>query len=176
MLERERTMDRSDKVWYACYGSNLKAKRFKCYIVGGYCPCNGKHYRGCADKTLWADSKVSRFNGELYFGNESGTWDGKGVAFFDPKAAETVIMRLYLITWGQLLDVQGQEGTSPRWYGRLVSLGEENGIPIHTFTSESRRPANPPSEKYLAVIREGLIECGIPVQTANSYLNKALKY
>lgn len=34
-------MKDNDKVWYACYGSNLCADRFKYYILGGECPYNG---------------------------------------------------------------------------------------------------------------------------------------
>jgi hypothetical protein len=168
-------MKTNDKVWYACYGSNLKAKRFECYIIGGYCPCNGKYYRGCTDKTMWAESKTRNFNGELYFGNESRTWGGNGVAYYDPEKTGTVIMRLYLITWGQLLDVQKQEGKSSSWYGRLVSLGNEDGIPVYTFTSEFRHEFNPPSDKYLAVIRDGLVnECGVSENEAGAYLASAL--
>lgn len=168
-------MNRNEKVWYACYGSNLNAERFRYYIEGGDCPYNGRNYPGCADQTLWTDSRTRTFAGELYFGNESRTWDGKGVAFFDPEANGTVIMRLYLITRGQLLDVQDQEGLSGDWYGWLVPLGEADAIPVYTFTSESRRPANPPSEAYLAVIREGLVEgCGLSEAEADAYLSAAI--
>ena len=114
MLERERTMDRSDKVWYACYGSNLKAKRFKCYIVGGYCPCNDKHYRGCTDKTLWADSKVGRFNGELYFGNESESFESlfhseTGYSIYpNPASTAIVVNGLEAPTTLRLYSLEGQ--------------------------------------------------------------------
>ncbi|MBQ1632286.1 MAG: hypothetical protein II049_05640 [Clostridia bacterium] len=170
-------MNKKDKVWYACYGSNLCADRFKYYIVGGDCLYNGKHYDGCEDKTMWTESRVRRFKGDLYFANVSRFWGGKGVAFFDPDGTGTVIMRLYQITYGQFLDVQQQEGPLPNWYGRTVLLGaDETGIPIYTFTSAQRGLPNPPADQYLAVIREGLVNgCGIGEAEVNAYLQSAIE-
>lgn len=43
--------DLQDKVWYACYGSNLLEEHFLCYILGGQ-PAGVKTvYGGCNDKT-----------------------------------------------------------------------------------------------------------------------------
>ena len=39
------SMDK-EYVWYACYGSNLSADRFRCYIEGGVCAENGRSYEG----------------------------------------------------------------------------------------------------------------------------------
>lgn len=170
-------MKENDKVWYACYGSNLNADRFKYYIAGGLCPYNNVEYEGCADKTLWTESKVCCFPGDLYFANASGTWGGKGVAFYDPDGTGTVFMRLYKITWGQLLDVQRREGLSARWYGNLVPLGQdEDGSSIFTFTSSIRGNKNAPHESYISLIRQALInECELSETEANEYLKKAYK-
>ena len=169
-------MREKDKVWYACYGSNLCAERFSYYIKGGPCPFNNKIYDGCRDKTMWTESKVTKFPGDLYFANVSGSWGGKGVAFYDPDANGSVIMRLYKVTREQLHDIQDQEGNSSGWYGRLVPLGEESdGCPIYTITSIEKRPHNSPSEKYLNVIRDALIsECGIDDTAADRYLDAAV--
>lgn len=165
----------SDEVWYACYGSNLCEERFKCYIAGGTCKDNGRYYEGCKNnKSLWTDSKVRSFHGKMYFGNKSGSWDGKGVAFYSDAYKGETIMRLYKITWGQLLEVQDQECDSPNWYGNIVCLGiDEDGCPIYTLTSNSIRPKNAPSDKYVNLIKRALIEeCGISPEDARTYLKK----
>lgn len=166
-------MKTNDKVWYACYGSNLCADRFKYYILGGDCPYNGKHYDGCDDKTMWSASKTYKAKGRIYFALSSRYWDYKGFAFYNPDADGTVFMKLYLITWGQFLDVQDQEG---KCYDLEVPLGEaDDGIPIYTFTTQSHFFYNSPSGKYLDVIRKGLInECGVSENEADAYLASAL--
>ena len=166
----------SDRVWYACYGSNMSAERFACYIQGGTCKENGKPYYGCSDKTLWSDSCLRDYPGRMYFGQRSGSWkeDGvpNGVAFYDPAQTGVTHMRLYQITRGQLREVQAQEGLSPDWYGRLVTLGvHEDGFPIYTITSEVYHAHNAPSGAYFSLIRDALIrECRIPEAEADAYL------
>lgn len=163
-------------VWYACYGSNLKADRFKCYIEGGTCTENGRSYGGCRDKSLWIDSRIKKFPGKMFFANSSGSWEGKGVAFYDPEASGETIMRLYKITSEQLDDVQGQEGPGPRWYGRKVELGIEDDCPIITITNSDPIKANKPSDVYLSLIRKALVEeCGISPDKADEYLDTCLQ-
>lgn len=168
-------MKENDKVWYACYGSNLCAERFMYYIVGGHCPFNDKDYDGCRDKTMWTESKIRKFPGDLYFANVSRSWGKKGVAFYDPNGSDMVVMRLYKITWGQLNDVQDWEGRSAKWYGNLVLLGsDEDGLPIYTFTSAERSADNPPHENYISLIRDALVtECGLSKEDAAVYLENA---
>lgn len=141
-----------DEVWYACYGSNLSEKRFNCYIEGGRCEENGICYPGCEDKTRWSEKAFMSFRGALYFGNESGSWRGKGVAFYDPGAEGVIFMRLYKLKYAQLMDVRRMEGASPEWYGRIVCLGVKDDVPIYTLTSETRRPANAPCGEYIRLI------------------------
>ena len=166
-----------DYVWYACYGSNLSSKRFKCYIEGGLCEENGRNYGGCySDKSLWIDSKVSKFPGRIFFANNSGSWDGKGVAFYDPDAEGEVIMRLYKITKEQLDEVQEQEGPGQRWYGRKINLGtEDDGCQIYTITNGVHIDRNDPSPKYVSLIKKALIEeCNLSEEEAGAYLDSAL--
>lgn len=170
-------MKESDMVWYACYGSNLSEDRFKCYIEGGTCADNGRYYDGClSNKELWSESKVATFPGSMYFGNKSGSWGGKGVAFYSDAYKGETIMRLYKITWGQLLEVQRQECDSPNWYGNIFCLGvDEDGCPVYTLTSETVRPKNAPSDNYLSLIRRALIkECNISADRVEAYLKKCL--
>ena len=165
-----------EPVWYACYGSNLSAERFACYIAGGDCRENGRHYDGCADTTLWTDSCLREYPGGMYFAQKSGSWDGCGVAFYDPLLPGTTHMRLYRISRDQLHDVQAQEGCSPRWYGRLLTLGvHEDGCPICTITSVMRHERNAPGEAYLGLIRRALVgECGLSEPDADAYLARCL--
>ena len=145
-----------EEVWYACYGSNLSEKRFSCYIEGGKCEENGKTYPGCTDKTRWSAETVMSFDGKLYFGNESGSWEGKGVAFFDPEAEGKTVMKLYKIKLSQLFDLRLMEGASPYWYGRIVCLGLKDDLPVYTLTSETRRPANAPCSSYIRLIIDAM--------------------
>jgi len=162
----------NDYVWYASYGSNLSEERFACYIMGGVCKQNGKFYSGCSDKTHWKASDLRRFKGRLYFGNRSGSWGGKGVAFFDENGSASVQMRLYKISRKQLLEVRNQEGKSDSWYGRIVCLGiDEDGTEIYTLTSKTLRDENAPSDEYLDLIKTALInECGYSAKAVNCYL------
>ena len=149
-----------DLVWYACYGSNLSNKRFSCYISGGTCAENGRTYQGSLDPTPARAILKKSYPGKLYFGNSSSSWNGCGVAFYDPNPSNEgarVYMKLYLITRQQLHDVMRQEGPSPNWYGRLVCLEVDDfGIPVYTLTSETRRPANAPSPAYANLIADVL--------------------
>lgn len=145
-----------DEVWYACYGSNLSEERFRCYIEGDKCEQNGITYVGCSDKSEWTDKAMATFDGELYFGNQSGSWGGKGVAFFDPEGVGVTYMRLYRIKYAQFCDLQKMEGASSNWYGRIVCLGIKDNLPLYTLTSEKRRPSNNPSKAYLRLITKAL--------------------
>lgn len=149
-----------DFVWYAGYGSNLSSERFSCYISGGTCAENGKNYKGAEDPTPARAVKLSNYPGALYFGNSSPSWDGSGVAFFDPNVKDlTVHMKCYLITRDQLHSVMKQEGKSADWYGRMVCLEVDKwGRPVYTLTSETRRPPNAPSPAYTALIAKALAE------------------
>ena len=151
-----------DLVWYAGYGSNLSSERFACYISGGTCAENGRTYSGSSDPTPPRAEARCTYYGRLYFGNNSSSWDGCGVAFFDPNPKdkdERVYMKRYLITRRQFHDVMAQEGKSASWYGRMVCLEVDNfGIPVYTLTSENLRPENTPSPAYIKLIAKVLRE------------------
>lgn len=108
VLNRLWSTDLKKRVWYAGYGSNLSSKRFECYIRGGLCAENMVTYKGCTDKSGWRSDYFETFPGNLYFGNRSHSWNNYGVAFFDPDIAhkDPVVMHLYNISYGQLLDCE----------------------------------------------------------------------
>ncbi len=162
MVRTRWNADASELVWYAAYGSNLSEERFDCYITGGLCKENGREYSGCKDKTPPREIRTASYPGKLSFGNSSGSWGGRGVAFFYPtensEESGVVYMKLYKISLGQLLDIQKQEGMSANWYGRLLCLGNDGaGVPVYTFTSETPRLYNAPSEVYKKLI-SGVLE------------------
>lgn len=171
-----------DKVWYACYGSNILEERFLCYIKGGQPNGAKTTYEGCTDKTLPADHEDFYICSELYFARESGNWDNGGVAFirtsFEPQAS--TIGRIYLVTKGQLIDIARQETSTkteltinfdraiedgsyifkrPSWYGNLLYLGQQHGYPIFTLTNENDlQPLSKPSKYYIKTISNGIKE------------------
>lgn len=164
-----------EEVWYACYGSNLSAERFRCYVQGGMAP-NGKRYFGCTDTAIWKDSYWAEYCGRLYFGNESPSWGYNGVAFYDPAGHERVLFRLYRITRDQLDDIARQEGNSAHWYGHrlLLGVGKDN-LPVYTLTSSALRPKKAPSPQYLDVIRKALREeAGQKERDIERYLDHVL--
>ncbi|MDR9458342.1 MAG: hypothetical protein RI572_13135 [Salegentibacter sp.] len=169
------------KVWYACYGSNLLEERFRCYIGGGQPEGAHRIYPGCTNKTFPTRTKGLIINREMYFAKISKTWSGGGAAFiksdFD-KNVET-LGRMYLITRQQFIDLVQQEikfegefdinlekvieeGSldmkNDSWYGQIIYLGDEEGHPIFTFTNEEylENEINAPNEHYLKIIIEGL--------------------
>jgi hypothetical protein len=171
-----------DKIWYACYGSNILEERFICYIKGGQPKGAQTKYEGCTDKTLPSDNEDFYICSELYFARESSNWDNGGVAFvrtlFEPQAS--TIGRIFLITKGQLIDIARQETKTtteltidfdraikdgsyifkrPSWYGNLLYLGQQGEYPIFTLTNENDlQTSTKPSKSYLKMICQGIKE------------------
>ncbi len=161
-------MKDSDRVWYAAYGSNLSAERFEYYIKGGDCPFNGRPYKGCRDKTLWTRALVGTVPGAMYFAKNSPNWENKGVAFYAPDCEGETIMRFYQISFGQLKDIQKQEGG---WYSRMAFVSFVEGLPAFTLTSECVQNENAPGERYLNLIFDALTkDCRIHWAKVKDYL------
>lgn len=174
-------MSGNNYIWYASYGSNLFRKRFLCYIHGGTVEEGQDPYPGCTDKTLPVQEALIALNFELYFAETSKRWQGGGVGFIKTLRNDNVSTYgyMYLITKSQFEEVVMQEvkGDSPvpidfdaaikngnynfqgGWYGNLIWVGEKSGFPIFTFTNAlPTQPFNKPSENYLRMICQGLIE------------------
>ncbi|OUO57828.1 hypothetical protein B5F74_11645 [Collinsella sp. An271] len=149
---------RKTHVWYVAYGSCMSYERFMCYLAGGTCKDNGRTYEGCSDPTPPICTASMPLFHDVYFGNESRSWGGAGVAFLDVDNPGFTHARAYLITREQYEQVRDQEGRSGQWYGREVELGTRTGIPMLTFTSADKRPHNAPSEAYLSTMRLGISE------------------
>lgn len=169
----------SEYIWYASYGSNLSRDRFLCYIKGGKPEGSSKVELGCRDRSLPIDESTYIMNFPLYFAKESERWQKQGVAFIGLKKDESyhTYSRKYLITVEQFFDIVKQENNGTvldiditevikngvktyrdSWYGTLLYLGEDDGYPIITFTSDFDLdvPYNKPSQEYLCMIISGL--------------------
>eukprot|EP01080_Neovahlkampfia_damariscottae_P004564 gene4564-7948_t len=143
-------------------------------------------------------------NTEVYFSFKSRIWNGGGVCFIKPNVKESsVLCRMYLITKEQFVEIMIQEnhlkikkedllshlemelekgykyGDLSDWlgdslYSHLVYLGEEEGIPILSFTckpSKKNIEYIKPTIEYLHTISKGLIESG-----HHATMDDALKY
>lgn len=193
-------MPKSEKVWYACYGSNLLEARFHCYIEGGQPQGATRIYTGCRDKTLPTESKPIQLDHELYFAKSSKTWNGGGVAFVKPErdVSKTTYGKRYLITRDQFTELVKQEigfegplqldlekakenggllFDKDAWYGQLLYLGDEAGCPIFSFTNHQTLSdeINPPDEAYLSTIIKGLKSCyALSPEEVQDYFSETL--
>ncbi|MBN6034070.1 histone deacetylase [Amycolatopsis sp. 195334CR] len=182
-------------VWYASYGSNMYAERFRCYIEGGTPPGAEREYVGCRDRSPARRIAESEFPGGVYFATESPVWHG-GRAFFDPAMPGTAAMTAYLVTQGQFADIAAQEmyrepaadldlsavlatgrhQVGPGRYETLLHVGDLDGYPVLTFTapwSVSEVELNPPSAAYLSTLVKGLHEThGWPSAKIARYLSR----
>lgn len=172
------------EVWYVCYGSNLSADRFGCYLAGGCPPGAAMAYAGARDPATPRDDVPVDLPGRLYFAGESSVWGG-GMAFYDHDVPGPTAARAYRITAGQFADVAAQEmhriprqgdpleevvlggldggrhRAGPGRYETLIQVGRRAGLPMLTFTAPHGSEAVPhsePSEAYVAVLADGLRE------------------
>lgn len=182
-------------LWYASYGSNLARDRFETYLSGGRPQGAERTYVGARDSTPPQGDRPFTMPGALFFGWSSPTWDGGGVAFYDPSGKGTVLARAYLLTESQFADVAAQEmhratgeedldlstvlrervhqAGSGR-YETLHLLGELDGSPVLTFTAPAGHgmAAKAPSEAYRATIVRGLLDShGLTIEQAEGYVD-----
>ena len=178
----ERFLSLINLVWYASYGSNLCSRRFMCYIEGGLLEGASRPHPGCRDKTPPKDDRPIKIPYPLYFARQSSNWGNKGVAFvgLEKEETEPTLGRMYLITEQQFADVVSQENDGAKismdlqkvkqqgsmvfresWYGNILYLGDQDGFPIYTFTSEKNIALEAPvapSPEYLKTVISGLKE------------------
>lgn len=184
----------TDHIWYASYGSNLSAARFGFYLSGGRPPGASRTYPGARDTTPPVADRALHVPGEIFFGWDSPTWGGGGIAFLDLAAGGEALVRAYRITHEQLADVVAQEMhrdpgdaldvdeligarrlvLGPGRYETLAVVADIEGEPVVTFTcpDDDARPAvNAPSGAYLAMIAAGLREAhGLSTPQIRDYL------
>jgi hypothetical protein len=164
-------------LWYAGYGSNLDADRFRCYLHGGRPLGATRTYPGCREPADPIDVQPFRMRGQLVFAWESPTWGG-GIAFHDPQGPGEVLARAYLLTERQLTDVLEQEmrrepGTDhdlallrenghhvlgPGRYETIRVVGTLDDRPVVTFGGPDPRAlgVRAPAPAYVATIARGL--------------------
>lgn len=171
--------DTPETLWYAAYGSNLDADRFRCYLHGGCPPGATRTYPGVREPADPLADRPFRMSGELVFAWESPTWGG-GIAFHDAEAKGEVLARAYLLTVRQLVDVLEQEmrrmpGTDhdlaplletgrhqigPGRYETLRVVGTLQDRPVVTFGCTDPRSLGlrAPAAAYVETIARGLRE------------------
>jgi hypothetical protein len=164
-------------VWYAAYGSNLDADRFRCYLQGGCPPGATRTYPGAREPGEPLDVRPFEMPGRLAFAWESPTWGG-GIAFHQRDVPGTTLARAYLVTVRQFVDVLEQEmrrdpgvdhdlapviggerhAVGPGRYETLDRVGELDGRPVLTFSSPDvlALGLRAPAPAYLATIARGL--------------------
>lgn len=171
-------------VWYAAYGSNLHADRFRFYRGGGTPPGTTRHYAGFRDPRPPQRTVPLTLSGTVYFAWESTVWGG-GIAFYAPTPIPGwpgfTAGRGYLLTTSQFADLVAQEmhrapgmdldlervlstgsdQLGPGRYETLVYAGDFEERPVLTFTApwdpafvEIRRPV----ERYVGMLAAGLQE------------------
>jgi hypothetical protein len=179
-----------DPVWYLAYGSNMAVDRLSCYLSGGRPPGAARTYEGCRDRRAPTRDVGLHLPGRLCFGGVSGVWGG-ALAFYDQKADGSLAARAYQVTFGQFSDIVAQEARqqvsgdlSPVgegcWralstvYESVMRVGEEDGLPVLSFTSALSRDPAPPSAPYLRTILRGLGQTfGWTPEVSASYLMEA---
>lgn len=151
-------------VWYASYGSNMLRERFLCYIKGGRFPGGGRDNPPCRDTSDPIAVSAYEIPYDMYFGNRSGVWEGKGVSFIDITQPGHALSVAYLITREQFDHVAEQENAgikpelNPNWYNTVLYLGTFEGHEVYTITNDSVREHNAPSETYLDTLAKGIAE------------------
>jgi hypothetical protein len=164
-------------LWYAAYGSNLDADRFRCYLHGGCPPGATRTYPGVREPADPLDDRPFRMSGRLVFAWESPTWGG-GIAFHEADSSGEVLARAYLLTTRQLVDVLEQEmrrapgadhdlaplldagllAVGPGRYETLRVVGALDERPVVTFGCADPRSLGlrRPAPAYKATMARGL--------------------
>lgn len=96
-----------DYVWYLAYGSNISIDRLNCYIVGGKPNGIKRNYDGCRVQDSPKSAIKRIIHHELYFSQESKTWNNGGVAFIKNETDMSIstFAMMYKITKQQLEDI-----------------------------------------------------------------------
>lgn len=175
-------MNDATLVWYASYGSNVSAARFRFYLEGGTAPGSRRPVPGARDATPPRATTLATLPHPLFFAGSFQSWGGGGVAFVDPDQSGRAHSRAYLVTEQQFVDVLRQENAradldcevadlvsagdtvvSPSTpYGRVLTGRWVDDRPCVTFTCPDPTALQPntPSSAYLATIAAGLFVGG----------------
>lgn len=170
-------------IWYASYGSNMRESRFLCYIQGGAAEGATIPEPGCRDQSLPLEKRTITIPHPLYFTGNSDRWGGGGIAFIghNKERERPTQGVMYKITGEQFMDVVYQENLTAQQfpisfedtirsglqqvfsgrYGTMMYLGQEEDVPIFTFTANqdgTDEDYRAPSKRYLTTLFRGLYE------------------
>ena len=158
----ERISSWKDYVWYVSYGSNMLYERFLTYIEGGAFEDGGSYNFPCSNTSEPVERRTIEIPHDMYFGNNSGSWNGCGVSFLDTSRKGHALGVAYLITREQFEHVAAEEncGRFPdgygNWYEDINTLGEMDGFEMVTITNNELRPYEKPCEEYLNTLKRGI--------------------
>lgn len=151
-----------EDVWYVSYGSNLLEERLMCYISGGNCPYNGKHYSACNNKTSPKESRPVDIPYDMYYSNYNlGSWKNSAVCFLDVSKPGHAFGRAWKIKRSQLRELHRQEGKGENWYPDCIRLDDIDGLPAFTFAGgvpKEKEPFSRVSSEYGIVLYKGMKE------------------
>ncbi|MDO5849905.1 MAG: gamma-glutamylcyclotransferase family protein [Methanobacteriaceae archaeon] len=170
-------------VWYVSYGSNMLYERFLCYIEGGAFEEGGSYNEPCEDTSAPLEVRTLEIPYDMYFGNESGSWNGCGVSFLDTTKKGKALGVAYLITREQFEHVAAWEnsGRFPdgygSWYENIKTFGELDGFDLVTVTNDDLRPYNEPCEEYLRTLARGIKQNWPEMsdEDINNYLDSCIR-
>ena len=149
-------------------------ERFMCYIEGGSFK-NSLYRQPCSDTTPPISVKTVEIPYDMYFGNNSDSWQKCGVSFLDTTRKGTAHGVAYLITMDQFRHVVNQEnsGRPPTegygWYEDIIDLGMMKGIEMKTITNNILRPYNEPCDAYMDTLLKGIKENWPDISDADIY-------
>jgi hypothetical protein len=184
----------SDLVWYVAYGSNLDRDRLLTYLHGDRHRGPSSTHDGARDPRPPQADAPHELPFDVFFAGRSTRWAG-AVAYChhgDPAPGPTMGRR-WLLTRSQLEDLVRQENRHRDpvtidldgcrraghldvlggRYGRVVWLGQVDGVPAVTATcAQPAGPDAPAGIEYLRIIARGLAESwGLDPSAAARYLS-----
>ena len=152
---------KNDHLWYLSYGSNMLEERFMCYIEGGSFE-GSRYHPPCSDTTPPLAVRAVELPYDMYFGHQSGSWQGKGVSFLDVTKSGKSLGVAYLITRKQFEHVVYRENSGRLqdrecgWYEDTIDLEVMDGFEVKTITNADIREYNEPSAEYWDTLIRGI--------------------
>lgn len=154
---------KGDYLWYVSYGSNMDYDRFMCYIEGGSYE-GSRYHPPCEDTTAPVAVRAIEIPYGMYFGNSSGSWQGRGVSFLDVTHSGKSLGVAYLITGEQFEHVVFEENAGrPQnrdygWYEDTINLAPMDGFEVKTITNVEPRIPNEPCDDYCRTLLRGIAQ------------------
>ena len=185
--------DDEELVWYVAYGSNLDRSRLLTYLEGDRHLGPASTHDGARDRRPPVADAPHQLDLDVFFAGRSTRWDGAVAYCHHGRSADgPVLGRRWLLRRSQFEDLVRQENRHPSdlalaWdrcrsdghldalggrYGRVVWLGERDGLPLVTATcARPVTPEGPAGPAYLRVLARGLFQSwGLDTKEAARYL------